>query len=62
MPASFGQCCYVMAVQNVTTTAAHFIEVLGFENLDIPAPGWRFVQRGPARFCALVRLRGEPDG
>ena len=60
MPANFGQCCYVMAVQNVTTTAAHFIDVLGFENLDIPAPGWRFVQRGPARFD-MGECIGTPD-
>lgn len=60
MPAILGQCCYVMAVQNVTTTAAHFIDVLGFQNLDIPAPGWRFVQRGPARFD-MGECIGTPD-
>lgn len=50
MPALFGQCCYVLAVHDVEATADHFIRVLGFQPLDIPAPGWRFVQRGPARF------------
>lgn len=60
MPAAFAQCCYVMAVQNVARTAQHFVEVLGFESLDIPAPGWRFVQRGPARFD-MGECIGTPD-
>lgn len=50
MPAEFGQCCYVLAVHDVAASQRHYVDVLAFEPLDIDAPGWRFVQRGPARF------------
>lgn len=49
MSAAFAQCCYVLAVPNVEASQRFYVDVLGFEALDIPAPGWRFVQRGPAR-------------
>lgn len=50
MTARFTQTCHVLAVPDVEASARHYVEVLGFEPLDIPAPGWRFVQRGPVRF------------
>ena len=50
MTARFTQTCHVLAVPDVEASARHYIEALGFEPLDIPAPGWRFVQRGPVRF------------
>ena len=50
MSAEFSQCCYVLAVHDVETSRKHYVEALAFEPLEIDAPGWRFVQRGPARF------------
>lgn len=50
MTATFGQCCYVTAVHDVAKSQAYFVDKLAFEPLDIDAPGWRFVQRGTARF------------
>lgn len=50
MTAQFGQCCYVTAVHDVAASQAYFVDKLAFEALDIDAPGWRFVQRGTARF------------
>ena len=50
MTARFTQTCHVLAVPDVEASARHYIETLGFEPLDIPASGWRFVQRGPVRF------------
>lgn len=50
MTARFGQCCYVIAVHDVAASQAYFVDALAFEPLDIDAPGWRFVQRGAARF------------
>ena len=50
MTARFTQTCHVLAVPDVEASARHYIDALGFEPLDIPAPGWRFVQRGPVRF------------
>lgn len=44
------QSCHVLAVPDVEASQRHYVEALGFELLDIDAPGWRFVQRGPARF------------
>lgn len=49
MPAQFGQICFVLAVHDIEISARHYVEVLGFSPLDIDAPGWRFVQRGPVR-------------
>ncbi|NBW06779.1 MAG: hypothetical protein EBR82_02000 [Caulobacteraceae bacterium] len=50
MTATFGQCCYVTAVHDVAKSQAYFVDKLAFEALEIDAPGWRFVQRGTARF------------
>jgi len=50
MPSRFIQSCHVLAVPDVEASQRHYVEALGFEPLDIDAPGWRFVQRGPARF------------
>jgi len=37
---------YVLAVHDVERTAAYYRDVLGFEILDIDAPGWRFFVNG----------------
>lgn len=50
MTARFTQTCHVLAVPDVNASAHYFINALGFEDLDIDAPGWRFVQRGAVRF------------
>lgn len=50
MTVQFGQTCYVLAVHDVAASQAYYIDKLGFEALDIDAPGWLFVQRGTARF------------
>ncbi|MGV8929126.1 MAG: VOC family protein [Brevundimonas sp.] len=50
MTARFVQTCHVLAVPDIKATAHYCVEALGFEELDIDAPGWRFVQRGPVRF------------
>jgi uncharacterized glyoxalase superfamily protein PhnB len=46
----FGQCCYVLAVHDVAASQSYFVDRLAFAPLEIDAPGWRFVQRGTARF------------
>lgn len=49
MKAGFGQACYVLAVHDVERSLRHYVDVLGFSELRIDAPGWRFVERGPVR-------------
>ncbi|CAN5224640.1 hypothetical protein BH10PSE2_BH10PSE2_30310 [soil metagenome] len=49
MSVQFTQACYVLAVHDVEASQQHYVDSLAFEPLDIDAPGWRFVSRGPVR-------------
>ncbi|MEM8767130.1 MAG: VOC family protein [Pseudomonadota bacterium] len=40
---------FVLAVHDIDASAAFYQDVLGFEDLNIEAPGWRFMARGPVR-------------
>ncbi len=40
---------FVLAVNDLDASAAFYREVLGFEDLNIDAPGWCFLARGPVR-------------
>ena len=48
-PAEFERAAFVLAVANVERSLRYYVDVLGFSPLDIDAPGWRFVTRGPVR-------------
>ncbi|HEX4013548.1 MAG TPA: VOC family protein [Candidatus Cybelea sp.] len=50
-------CRYVIAVQDLGRSAAYYRDVLGFEVLQIPDPGWRFFRRDD---CVI--MAGECPG
>lgn len=45
MPAQLTRATFVLAVHDLARSAAHYIGVLGFEDMNINAPGWAFLER-----------------
>ena len=48
---------HVLAVHDLAASREFYQRVLGFEDLNVPAPGWCFMQRGGCR----VRIGECPD-
>jgi uncharacterized glyoxalase superfamily protein PhnB len=51
------RCRYVIAVPNVLRSAGYYRDVLGFEVIRIPDPGWQFFRRDD---CVI--MAGECPG
>lgn len=46
MPAQFENAMFVLAVHDLARARAHYIDVLGFADMNVDAPGWAFLKRG----------------
>lgn len=45
MTAHLTRATFVLAVHDLARSAAHYIDVLGFRDMNINAPGWAFLER-----------------
>ncbi len=46
MAAQFETSMFVLAVHDLARARAHYIDVLGFSDMNVDAPGWAFLKRG----------------